>query len=115
MSPLFTLFIAVVTALGYVIFSAYLAAAYLRHNLVPAAWVGEEDRKPRSILLATVEWVASIFMVAMTQFLMVSIAIDSGESPVTRGIAGIELLVAVGWTGHVIAVLAGLYRRAMQG
>jgi hypothetical protein len=113
-SPVLTLFIAAVSAPGYVIFSGDLTAAYSRHDLVPVAWLGERDRKQRPGWLFGVEVIWAVFVVAMTQFLLVSIAVDATASFLTRAIAVTELLVALAWTGYVVAVVGGL-DRALRG
>lgn len=91
--------------------SADILAAHSDKHSLPAGFLGENTRPSRrSPLLLLVEIPAFVFSVGMTQLLMVSLAINESQAPVTRWIAGAELAVAVIWTANVLATAAGLRR-----
>jgi hypothetical protein len=52
----------------------------------------------------------ALFVMSMTQLLMLGLAIGAAEQPAVRIVAATELLLAGLWTGYVGGVLTGAVR-----
>lgn len=63
------------------------------------------------IELFLIEFPIALFVVAMTQLLMVSLAMDPAQPLATRAVAIVELGLAALWTAYTVAVATG----AIQG